>query len=329
MGRGPGKRRLSCPRVGDPLTISVIVPSYRRPDLLARCLEGLAAQERGADEVLVVRRRDDDATAEVVRSRRGAVREVIVDEPGMLHAMHAGMAQARGDVIAFTDDDAVARPEWLAHILRHYQDPAVGAVGGRDVAHPARDQPSVPSTEVGRLTRWGKLVGNHDVGRGGPARVQILKGVNMSFRREALALPSSLRGQGAEVHSEVAASLWASARGWTLVYDPDAVVDHYLGPRFDNDQRGRPDAQATRDEAYNLVTTMLAVDRSRLRRRALFGVLLGDRASPGLGRAAVGLVRGERDAVAKLVPSVTGQVQGLADAVRGRLPEMLRPPDVG
>jgi hypothetical protein len=48
--------------------------------------------------------------------------------------------------------------------------------------------------DVGRVGRWGKLVGNHHLGTGSARSVMVLKAVNMAFRREALAVPEQLRG---------------------------------------------------------------------------------------------------------------------------------------
>ena len=307
-----------------PATVSVVVPTYARPQQLRQCLEGLLAQERPADQVVVVHRPDDGASAGVVRALpEGAITVALVHEAGVLAAMRTGVQAATGDVIAFTDDDAVPRPTWVGSLLEHYRDPRVGGVGGRDEVHPHDGAGESDTVSVGRVTRWGKLLGNHNHGVGPAVRVDVLKGVNMSFRREALALPRTMRGAGAQVHFEIAVCAWARRHGWELVYDPAVLVDHYPGPRFDNDQRHRPDAAATANEAANLVGAVLEVDPRLLPRRAAFGLLVGDRATPGVVRAAAALARGDRTTAAKLVPSLRGQVRGLYDAARGRRIEMV------
>ncbi len=305
------------------LTVSVLVPSYRRPDQLASCLVGLAGLVRPADEVVVVRREDDEGTAEVIAAAPLPVVEVVVTELGLLAALRAGARRSTGDVVAFTDDDAVPRPDWLGTLLAHYDDPVVGGVGGRDEPRPGPAGPAVPSSEVGGFNTWGRHVGNHDVGAGPAVRVDVLKGVNMSFRREALAIPLHLRGQGAEVHNEMATSLWARSRGWDLVYDPAAVVDHYHGPRFDSDQRSRPTRDAVSNEAYNLVLVLLSLRPDLRVRRALFGLLVGDRATPGLLRALVGVLRRESGVLVRLGPALSGQLAALRDLALGRRLEVL------
>ena len=305
------------------LTVSVVVPSYRRPAMLQHCLRGLAQQTRPADEIVVVRRFDDDETAAMISTAPVPVLDVAVETPGLLAAMRAGVAQSAGEVIAFTDDDAIARPDWLAVLLDHYSLTGVGGVGGRDVTQPPRKEIERPSTGVGRVNEWGKLYGFHHVGVGEHSDVQVLKGVNMSFRRVALALPRQLRGAGAEVHNEIAISLWARAQGWRLIYDPGAVVDHSLGPRFDVDQRDRPAPQGVSNEAYNLVFTLLSLEPSLTRRRVAFGLLVGDRATPGLARAVVALAMGQPEVAHRLGPALGGQLAALRDLARGQRVEMV------
>ena len=90
------------------MTISIVVPTYRRPDQLLHCLDGLLAQSRPADELVVVRRDDDIATISALYDYPATIVEVPVHEPGVLAAMIAGMQAATGDIIAFIDDDELA-----------------------------------------------------------------------------------------------------------------------------------------------------------------------------------------------------------------------------
>ena len=100
------------------MKISVLVPTYRRPADLARCLLALQRQQRLPDEVIVVARPEDDATHERLAdpSVGGALplRIVPVDVPGQVAALNQGLDSATGDVVAITDDDAAPRADWLA-----------------------------------------------------------------------------------------------------------------------------------------------------------------------------------------------------------------------
>jgi len=51
------------------VAVTVVVPTYRRPEHLGRCLEGIRAQSRAPDEVVVVRRADDETTRTFLAER--------------------------------------------------------------------------------------------------------------------------------------------------------------------------------------------------------------------------------------------------------------------
>ncbi len=303
--------------------LSVVIPTFERPDALRTCLAGVRAQVCAADEVVVVRRESDGASSAVRREfGAGWLFEVSVETPGTLAAMEAGARMASGDVIAFTDDDAVPRPDWVERLQRHFADSTVGGVGGRDEIHPPA-MGDGPPEDVGRVTAWGKVKGNHHAGGGPPRDVAVLKGCNMAFRREALAFPHGLRGSGAQVHLELGMCLWARARGWRILYDPALVVDHYPAPRSDDYGRGGGSDSAVCDAAYNLVASLVSQRRDLLWRRVVYGLLVGDRSAPGVVRAAAAIPRREPDVAGWLSPSLRGQVEALVDVRRGRAVSMV------
>jgi GT2 family glycosyltransferase len=127
------------------LAVSVIVPTYRRPDLLERCLAALTAQDLGGDryEIIVA----DDAAEERVRSRVAAwnartggapaVRYVAVTATqGPAGARNRGWEMARAEVVALTDDDTIPCPDWLSEGLEAMAPDVAAAAGQVDVPLP-------------------------------------------------------------------------------------------------------------------------------------------------------------------------------------------------
>src|SRR4051794_23050063 len=106
------------------LRTSVVICAYteRRWDDLCAAVGSVAAQSPPPAEILVV----CDHNAELLdRVRRELPGVVAVDgngPRGLSGARNAGVAAARGDVVAFLDDDAVAAPDWLACLLEPYAD---------------------------------------------------------------------------------------------------------------------------------------------------------------------------------------------------------------
>lgn len=246
------------------MAITVIVPTYRRPKDLKRCLEALQKQTRPADEVLVVVRDTDTETWTLLEAFNPdllPLRTVTVRVTGVVAALNAGLDTARGDIIAITDDDAAPHTDWLARIEVHFlSDDRVGGVGGRDWIYHGRQLADGRREVVGRLQWFGRVVGNHHLGVGETREVDVLKGVNMSYRRSAIALlrfDERMRGTGAQVHFEIAFSLTLKRAGWKLIYDPMVAVDHYPGQRFDEDQRNKFNSLAFTNMVHNETLALL------------------------------------------------------------------------
>ncbi|MDJ0571727.1 MAG: glycosyltransferase family 2 protein [Pleurocapsa sp. MO_192.B19] len=271
------------------MNIAVIVPTYRRPKDLARCLEALKNQTRPADEVIVTVRDTDAETWDFLKEYNHEslpLHTVTVKVPGVVAAMNAGLDVAQGDIIAFTDDDAAPHPDWLEKIEAHFlADELIGGVGGRDVLYQNGQLVQGEKKVVGKLQWFGRAIGNHHLGTGEAREVDILKGVNMSFRRAAiqeLRFDKRMKGTGAQVHFELAFCLALKRAGWKLIYDPKILVDHHWAQRFDEDRRGNFSDIAMVNRVHN-ETLILLENLSTLRRTVflLWAILVGTRANRG------------------------------------------------
>lgn len=278
------------------MRVSVVIPTYKRPQSLARCLDALERQQRPADETIVVVRAEDRASEEVARGRAGRVRVVLVDRPGVVAAMNAGIDVSDGDVLALTDDDAAPHPDWLARLVAVYEgDTRVAAVGGRDRLYfDGRPWSGGSSEHVGTISRIGVITGNHHMGVGPRRDVDVLKGVNLSVRGEllrALRIDERLRGVGTEHHWELALCLSLRRRGLRVVYDPDIAVDHYPQPRIDDSRQFSP--VELRDSTHNKAVAVLEHLPARGRAAYLaWALALGTGTEPGLARLPRALARG-------------------------------------
>jgi glycosyltransferase involved in cell wall biosynthesis len=125
------RRRLELP------SFSVVICTYRRPDLLRRALASALAQEYASDryEVLVVDNEPSEQTRAIVAEARPGssvpLSYFIEERNGLSAARNAGVARARGDFVAYLDDDASAAPHWLAAFASVVNQHGALVVGGR------------------------------------------------------------------------------------------------------------------------------------------------------------------------------------------------------
>ena len=111
--------------------VSIVIPVYNRPKELETCLASLRTLEYPAEkiEIIVVDDASRDHTSAV--ARRFNVRLIILPRNrGQSAARNAGVAVARGDIIAFLDSDCIAQPNWLRELVPYFQDSRVALVGG-------------------------------------------------------------------------------------------------------------------------------------------------------------------------------------------------------
>ncbi|MBI3552421.1 MAG: glycosyltransferase [Elusimicrobia bacterium] len=211
------------------MTISIVVPSKDRPSLLRDCLVSLLAQARSPLEIIVVDNGSGPATAALVRSEFPSVRCVGEARQGVHHARNRGLVEARGEVVAFTDDDCLAPPGWLAALEDCFRDPAVACAGG-----PTRPLWSAPPAHpLLRSRRILSCLGILDLG---PERKRIdhvsefLSGANIAIRKASIG--SGFRGvqpfRDLGVCGDDYELSKRLAREHTAIYEPKAYVSHRI-----------------------------------------------------------------------------------------------------
>jgi glycosyltransferase involved in cell wall biosynthesis/GT2 family glycosyltransferase len=275
------------------MRVSVIVPTYKRPESLLRCLDALVRQDTQPDEIVVVTRRDDDASRRRISERRAkSIRLVLIDipagYPGLVAALNAGVEASRGEIVCLTDDDAEPRPDWISRMLAAFcHDPSIAAVGGRDWIYQDGQLIAGAAARVGVLTRWGRVIGNHHLGVGPPRDVAVLKGVNLGVRGDLLRevrFDTRLRGLATEHHSELGLCLILRRMGYRTVYDPSIAVDHRPQPRVAESRELSP--KGVRDAAHNETLALLEyLPPLRQAKHLLWATMVGTRGAPGFVQA--------------------------------------------
>lgn len=120
------------------IRITVAIPTYNRAGLLRQTLAGVTRQDfpRDCYEVLVIDNNSNDHTRDVVASFAGAppsLRHVLETQAGLSFGRNRAIAEARGEIIVFADDDILVEPDWLRQLtapLLGDTGRKIGAVGG-------------------------------------------------------------------------------------------------------------------------------------------------------------------------------------------------------
>lgn len=243
------------------MRLTVIVPTYNRPEELAACLGSIACQTRPPEELLVVDDGDLDDMPHRELLKKKNIRCVLLKkkEKGLTRSRNLGVQHASGEVIFFFDDDVVLEPDYLERMEKLYEakaDSNLGGIGGVDLNTP---KPS-PMTYIEYLYNVFFLISPPRSGRLTPAgfseqlppervfpdrsvrQVKILGGCLFSFHRKvfdhfafAEDYPHPYcQGEDKDFCLRV-------SQKFSLYINPDAKLYHNQSPvmRVDKYRRGR------------------------------------------------------------------------------------------
>jgi len=221
--------------------LSVVVCTFNQAGLLAGCLRSLVDQtlDKALYEVVVVNNNSTDKTQEIAGSfaaEHKSFRVLFEAQQGSSHARNCGWKSAKGDIVAYIDDDAKASPDWCERILRAFASvsPKPIAVGGE--IHPFYERtPPKWFVDEFEIRTWGTTARFLHPRR--PWDKVSFSGSNMAFQRQAVQElggfspsfgpigTSYSLGEDTEFVSRVYQKyplLW---------YDPDIKVFHYTPVR--------------------------------------------------------------------------------------------------
>src|SRR5271168_746976 len=107
----------------NPITISVLVCTYNRAQMLGRTIDSVVAQtlpESLGWELIIVDNNSSDQTRQVIEDFRlrypERIRYLFEPQQGISHARNAGIRESRGEILAFIDDDETADTGWLRNL---------------------------------------------------------------------------------------------------------------------------------------------------------------------------------------------------------------------
>lgn len=196
--------------------ISVVVCTHNGSRTLEECLTGIGRLVYPNQEIIVVDDGSEDDTAEI--ARRFPVTLIRTSSKGLSHARNVGLRAARGEIVAYLDDDAYPDPQWLQYLAASFENSAHAGIGGPNIPPPS-DPPIAQC--VARAP-------------GGPTHVLLddteaehIPGCNMAFRRDQLLAVGGFDPQFRVAGDDVDICWRLREEGWTLGFSPAAVVWHH------------------------------------------------------------------------------------------------------
>jgi GT2 family glycosyltransferase len=217
--------------------VSVVVCAYNAERTMAPCLASLEKLNYPNYEVIVINDGSTDRTREI-SERFEYVRLINQENKGLSAARNVGVEAATGEIVAFTDSDCVADPDWLTYLVTTFIRSGWAAVGGPNFPPP--EDTLVPSAVA--------------VSPGGPTHVLLndevaehIPGCNMAFRKEALEEISGFDPIFRAAGDDVDLCWRLQNQGYQIGFSPAAVVWHFRRntvKAYLNQQRGYGKAEA-------------------------------------------------------------------------------------
>jgi GT2 family glycosyltransferase len=216
--------------------VSIIVSTHDRTEQLSTCLPALLAQDYPRYEVIIVDNAPTSSTtAELIQHAYGEVsylRYVREDRPGLSWGLNRGIAAARGEILAFTDDDVIVDPYWLLHLVKSFGIAHnVTCVTGLVLPFELETSAQFLFEEYGGFSK-GFQRRVYDMADNHPGEVlypytagRFGTGASMAFRvaflREIGGFDPAL-----QCGMDIAAFFQVVRHGYKLVYEPDALAFH-------------------------------------------------------------------------------------------------------
>lgn len=218
-------------QLSDSVAISVIICTYDRADILTECLSALTNQSlsRASFEIIVVNNYPDVDLSAVVETAYPYGNITTINEPraGLSIARNTGLNNAKADWVAYIDDDALAKTDWLERALSIINDDQYECFGG--MYHPwwKYDRPRWLQESYGSKPRMTETLAEINEGYNW--------GSNIFFRKKTLqkigAFPEHLgmKAKGIGYAEETFVQQELRKHNYKIAFDPDLIVYHLVG----------------------------------------------------------------------------------------------------
>lgn len=199
-------------------SVSIIIPAYNAQKTIASCLQAVLHQDYpNILEVIVVDDGSTDRTPQIAKSFQ-QVKCFSQKNSGPATARNRGIREAGGELIAFTDADCLARPDWISLLVRNFSEPKVAVVAGsygivnKESSLAESIHREIRFRHLHLMPKFPKSFGSYNFCAGRNILVEV-GGFDTGYRFAS--------GEDNDLSYKVLKA------GYKICFDPDAVVDHY------------------------------------------------------------------------------------------------------
>jgi len=212
---------------------SVVICTYNRAGYLKKCLDSMLNQNYDNFEVIVVNGPSTDETENLLKKYPFKVIQQ-KEKGGLSAARNLGIKEAKGEIIAFIDDDGIADESWLYELTKLYTTEDIVSVGGKIMPIWLSEKPEWYTNQLGSYLSLLDISQNIK---------QIVfpdcpYGCNMSFKKSifnvvgyfdvsfgrCLSKNNLLSGEEVDLCKRI------NERGYKILYNPKAIVHHQIDP---------------------------------------------------------------------------------------------------
>ncbi|MPZ99533.1 MAG: glycosyltransferase [Dehalococcoidia bacterium] len=219
----------------EPPSVAFLVPAHNEAETIADCLFSIDQGSRGyprKPRIYVVNNASTDHTAEAAEAafaRCDYVTGEVLDcpTPGKSHALNFGLGQLTEEIVIRVDSDSLLAPDVLPRVMRHFDDPRVGGVGGLSLPLPHQAR-----SLLGRIRSIEVYynVGMVRVAQATIDAVMVLPGQLSAYRRQLI---SDMGGFAEGINGEdTDLTVRVGRAGWRIVMDPDIVLYSEVPPNL-------------------------------------------------------------------------------------------------
>lgn len=215
--------------------VSIIVCTLNMPTL-KECLESIYSQTYEDFEVIIVSPNNDIETRilEFGGTKFGDIKFLISDKASVSRQRNMGIKHARGEIVAFIDDDSIANKDWILNLMKNYTNEDIMCVGGKIIPRfsgkVSDELKKLPDGIFKGFVGWTVIESENST----EINIPALWASNISFRKEVFEIIGGFDEELGKTpdklmcEEEIDIQAKILNKGYKIIYEPKSIVTHIV-----------------------------------------------------------------------------------------------------